>query len=342
MATAWEYSLETETKRLIYCLSNIANGFYHINGFYPVTLNGNLTYDSTVPLPDLEYLSIPHLFKRIQALDLTYEPVHIEENLFRDVYELLSKAYLKKPDFSKLRESWTEAEPDLFQEIYRLFPDKHGLLDSITIHPTSFGTTSSFSRIREKGDNLTIYIRSDQNIYALAESVVTALIRDDVYEKMQGLWLESELITDFLITQTSLTRILQRYEKLQSFKTTTSLLRSTQSTLIKRKSDEFLEKLGIHMENQRLSMKDNSIYYQRHRLENLTPFEIKFLGRLLEKESETLSFDEAADIINNSEDDFSLYAISKRVERLRRKLEINGVSGSFIQTVRGKGYILRH
>lgn len=45
-------------------------------------------------------------------------------------------------------------------------------------------------------------------------------------------------------------------------------------------------------------------------------------------------------ILFDDDDSFNLHAISKAVERLRTKLEKNGLPSTLIQTVRGCGYML--
>ncbi|EKD62494.1 MAG: hypothetical protein ACD_52C00144G0002 [uncultured bacterium] len=62
---------------------------------------------------------------------------------------------------------------------------------------------------------------------------------------------------------------------------------------------------------------------------------------MINKRNQLITVDEVANILfKDDENAFSLQAIAKAIQRLRDKLEENGVSGSFIQTRRGQGYIL--
>jgi DNA-binding response OmpR family regulator len=63
---------------------------------------------------------------------------------------------------------------------------------------------------------------------------------------------------------------------------------------------------------------------------------------LIENSNSFVSFDAIADNFSDSDENFSLYAISKTIQRLRNKLETNGISGSYIQTLRGQGYLLKN
>lgn len=63
---------------------------------------------------------------------------------------------------------------------------------------------------------------------------------------------------------------------------------------------------------------------------------------LIKNSNNVVSFDQISDIIFVNEEKFSLFALAKFIQRLREKLEMNGISGSFIQTLRGKGYLLKN
>ena len=63
---------------------------------------------------------------------------------------------------------------------------------------------------------------------------------------------------------------------------------------------------------------------------------------LIRNSNTVTEIDDIGSVIFKSEDNFSLYAISKTIQRLRDKLEANGISGSYIQTLRGKGYLLKN
>ena len=77
-------------------------------------------------------------------------------------------------------------------------------------------------------------------------------------------------------------------------------------------------------------------------MENLSPTEKIILRLLIQKAGGVVTFDEFGNELFGDENDFSLYAISKNIERLRNKLEANGISGSYIQTLRSKGYVLKN
>jgi DNA-binding response OmpR family regulator len=75
---------------------------------------------------------------------------------------------------------------------------------------------------------------------------------------------------------------------------------------------------------------------------NLNPKEKKVMYELIKNSNNIVKFDIIADILFEDSNSFSLFAQAKVIQRLREKLEKNGVSGSFIQTIRGKGYLLKN
>jgi len=80
---------------------------------------------------------------------------------------------------------------------------------------------------------------------------------------------------------------------------------------------------------------------RQKQIENLAPRDKEILRLLVSKSPNIVTVDEIADILfAANQNAFSLFAIAKFIQRLRDKLEENGVSGSFIQTERGKGYLL--
>ncbi|MCA9371735.1 helix-turn-helix domain-containing protein [Candidatus Woesebacteria bacterium] len=56
---------------------------------------------------------------------------------------------------------------------------------------------------------------------------------------------------------------------------------------------------------------------------------------------ENISLDDIARILEQDENTFSLYSISKYIQRLRKKLFASGVYQNVIQTIRGYGYGLK-
>ena len=70
--------------------------------------------------------------------------------------------------------------------------------------------------------------------------------------------------------------------------------------------------------------------------------EHKVFTQLIKHKREIVCFDKIGKVIWGGEfyDKFSIFAITKLIERLRKKIKKIGISSEIIQTVRKRGYVL--
>lgn len=339
--TTWEYSEKTEAERLIHCAHQIIVGFYKTNNFIVLPYNPNIDKAHIVTFPDLKYTKIPRFWEQAKKVDVNNKLVVDNQYLVTSISNIIQEAKLEKVDFKKTKELWSKVQNQVLNEIYRVLPSKKDKIKKITIYPTLFGTSCSFNWIDEKGE-IIIYLRENQGIHAITEAIITSLTRDDVYTKLEGLWSESEIIIDFLVTQTSIAKILQKYEPAENYIPTLKGVRIKQHAKLLSESEEFYVKLGIPSFTKPFGYNGLIPELFGKPVENLTITEKKVLLNLIRKSNTVIEIDEIGDVMFKSEDNFSLYAISKTIQRLREKLEANGISGSYIQTFRGKGYLLKN
>ncbi len=106
--------------------------------------------------------------------------------------------------------------------------------------------------------------------------------------------------------------------------------KTKESMELAKKSEKYLEKLGF----------SNKI--QLPKLKNLTRQEEDVLNLLQENNGNIVSFDKMAEVLwrENSDDKFSLEAMAKVIENVRRKIKDTGINKELIFTKRGSGYIL--
>ena len=339
MLTIWEYSTLTDADRLVQIAHQIAIGFYKTNGF--VVLPFLTGTSNTVVFPDLSYNSVSRFWEQSKKVNVVNIPLVVNQKFLGDVANLVQNSRIRAPDYEKTKEVWTKAESDIIDEIYQILPVKKNIIKRITIYPTSIGTNCSFNFINPQGE-IYIYLRDDQGIHTITEAIVTSLTRSDIYDKLSGLWSESELVTDFLITQTSLSTILKKYENSNQYLPTIKSTRGKEQAKLLQESDNFYQKLGIPNFHKPFSQSQSTPKLFDKPIENLTDAEKKLAVVLIKNENQITDFDTLGSAIFKSDDNFSLYAISKTIQRLRDKFEANGISGSYIQTLRGKGYILKN
>jgi hypothetical protein len=341
MKTVWEYSTNSEAERLIQTAHQIIIGFYKTNNFIVLPYTPNVSGVNIVSFPILPYTKISRFWDEAKKAIITNFPIVCNKKTVEAVERLLQKEVAAKPNFIKTQRLWQKAEKAVMVEICKMLPDKRDVIKKLIICPTSFGTNVSFSWINNKGE-LIIYLREDQGIHAIVEAIITSLTRDDIYKKLEGLWSETEIITDFLVTETSIAKVLQKYEKADAYTPTLKGVRVKQQAKLLQESAEFYKKLGIPNFDKPFSLNGLIPEINKNPIENLNIKERLILKKLIEKSNSIISFDEIADEVFKGEEEFSLYAISKTIQRLRDKLEANGISGSYIQTLRGKGYVLKN
>lgn len=348
--TAWEWSLQIEAKRLIHTAHSIADGFFRVNNFFvePWKPEGHFS-KMTVPFPDLPYHKIPRFWERVKRVDIKNFPLEFDKQLINGVVGLLKgPAFPRKagpveePMMDNVKKTWTKAGGKIVTEIYRIIPDKNGMISRIIIHPTRFGTTCSFSVADSFPAAVEMYLRIDQDIYAITEAILSAITRGEVFRELEGMWSESELLVDWLLVKSSLSPLLKKYQPTSSFIPTVKYTRMKQNALLMKLSEEFYRKLGVPMVDTVFAFENGAPTIQGKPIENLSQRERKILRLLISRGNSVVLADEMADLIFSSDEDFSLQAIAKTIQRLRDKLEQNGVSGSFIQTLRGQGYVLKN
>ena len=338
--TVWEYSDKTEAERLIHCAHQIAVGFYHVNNFIVLPYNPNINSANIVTFPDIQYNKIPRFWDKVKRENISTLPVKAPQDLKNQLEKLLIDASLPKLDFSKTQKTWKLAQKEVLEEIYKIIPPKKNKIKKIIIYPTAFGTSTSFNLINKKGQ-IILYLRQDQGVATIIEAILSSLTRTDVYDNLDGMWQESEIIVDWLITQSSLAKVIEKYDK-TLFLPTMKGVRVKQQAKLLEESDNFYRKLGIPVNQKVFGLNGLTPEVNKKPLENLSPTEKIILRLLIQKAGGVVTFDEFGNELFKDENDFSLYAISKNIERIRNKLEANGISGSYIQTLRGKGYVLKN
>lgn len=338
----WEYSTKTEAERLIHTAHQIIVGFYKTNNFIVLPYNPNDNLDTNVvTFPNLEYTSIRRFWDQVRKIDVHNLPVQVNSKLLNEVLNILESAKLPKCRFEKTKRIWDKAEKEVINEIYKIVPNKKDAIKKITIYPTLFGTSTSFNWITKNGE-IILYLREDQGIHTICEAIISALIRKDIYEKLEGVWQESEIITDYLVTESSIANVLKIHESNKNYIPTLKGIRIKEQTKLVQESEEYYKKLGIPSFEKPFNYNGLVPELFDKPIENLTDTEKKVLLNLIKNSNTVTKIDDLGNIIFNTEEDFSLYAIAKTIQRLRDKLEANGISGSYIQTLRGKGYLLKN
>ena len=323
--TVWEYSLDREAQRLIHITSQIANGFFKINGFYPVPYPAAPPHFVKVSLPDLPYLTIPRFWEKVAKIPVSQMHMIDQPILTSQLKKLLINVPTP-PDISKIKTQWEKISDKFFVQVYKILPHKTDSIKEVIIWPTNFGTACSFSKIEFTPGKVYIWLRADRGVENIGWAILSALTRQDLINHLGGLWQESQILVDWLMNETVLSKFFAHPHK------SMYTLRSKQNATLIETSTKFLAKIGApNIDSSTIRNIDTSSF---------TPREKKLLDLLVAKSPKIVTFDEINELLTNNYEQFSLYAISKSIQRLRDRLEKSGISGSFIQTKRGEGYLL--
>lgn len=338
--TIWEYSLDLESLRVIEVAHEIVTGFFKKQHFPILPYSKEIVDPQSIIFPSLQYKKIPCFWDKVKKIEYENTPIKANPDLVEDVKKLLITAKIPPPSFQLTKTQWEKAQKEIIDAIEAIMPDKKGAIKDMVIYPTHFGPRVSFNIPKKFPAQIRIYLREDSDIYALTEGVVSALIKNDVMEKLNCSWEESEIAVDLLVTKSRIASILAKYAPKSKYLSTIKSIRFQQKGQLVKKSEEFYKKLGLRIGQSVFSVKNNLVYYNQKPITGLTERESKILVRLINLKGKVLSYDEFGDMVFENEDDFNLYVLAKIIQSLRDKLTLCGVSGCFIQSVRNQGYCL--
>lgn len=245
----------------------------------------------------------------------------------REVLSFLSD--YQAPDTDGQKELWYQKVRQFTRTVSDVL-DTSSLFEnigSIRILITEFGAIGSFSVIPQVARKWTLVCtwRTDTDLTDLFRTILQAFIltRQGSGQRVDvgalG-WFEREAILRFLLTQT----------KLKLYASSKRLTKPTERLI--RESGRYLASLGFPVQWHI----DPSFANQ------LTNQERVLWTYLLAKTNHIVSFDEVANVVWQSDADekFSLYALAKLVENIRRKLRNFGIHHNVLLTIRRQGYMV--
>lgn len=229
------------------------------------------------------------------------------------------KLFLKQiKKVERLQKEWLEAERIFFKKLKFYFPKIESV--EIYIEPSVYGTIGKYHIKQDR--NILINPRYDRKLIDIQKLLINALTHyfmfdpKDSMEALSPIWQEKQKIAR---------QIQESIFPSPKFKSLTEILDRQFSGKLAEKSIRYLQELGFI----KLIKVDKPT--------NLTKNESAVFDLLNENKNKIVSFDDIADSIwkENSAEKYSEYAITKQIERLKKKLPKN-----VIHVQRGVGYIL--
>lgn len=273
METLWQYSLETETQQIVHTAYQIQNFFLKINGFIVLPFcffNKLERKQNIVFFPEINLKKIPDFWQKVKKVNISYWPIYQDKDFIQKIASQLEKLNLKNPKFSNLKNLWSEAEKEVMQKIEEILGEKN-LIKKIIIHPTYFGTTMSYSLTKKYPAVIEIYLRLDQDIYSIVKGIISSLLHQRISDKFAINFREKEFLIDWLVTESSLAKVLIKYQKKSMYVPTINMIDRKEYKKIEEESERFLEKLdlSIKMKN-RFNAKNNKVFFGKREFVNLT------------------------------------------------------------------------
>lgn len=225
---------------------------------------------------------------------------------FPEVCEPLKIYKKQKVNLDRLEIEWNKESKSFLRKAKKYFPELNKL--NIIISPQFYGTMGSYEIDKNK---IVVMPRYDRNIIALQKLIINALTG---YYNINLDWSNKQKKVDSI--------------QGEIFSKTKSMLNVLDTEFAGRlavESTKYLEKLKL---NSKIEIT---------KPDNLTKNETEIFNLLLRNKNKLVSFDEISQWLwkENIEEKYSEYAITKLIERLRKKLPKN-----LIHSQRGIGYLI--
>jgi len=285
-------------------------------------------FRDSVYLPDLSYS--PKFWKSIKKFK-SERLVDEFPKTARD--EILSKTTFPATGYDRrnILKDWQTLEPKFWQIVKKMgiFTKIIPKIGKISCLITPFDTAGSFSSKKVRGKiHIEMTLRVDRPVSDLAWNLIAIMLINLSPDFGQKKWGEKQEIVNFLIYETSLAKILGPRPK-----------EIWCQEKDRRENEKYLAKLGFPIINP-LKKVGEELYVGAklaHRYLSVSEYRV-FKKLYCEK---NITPEQIADILwRGNPEKFSLWAITKLVSRLRRKLRKLGVAGEVIKTARNRGYFL--
>lgn len=334
MRITWNYSEETEVQRIVFTASSIARNIY-AKIYYILPYKPGHSPTKFVYFPSYQYRTIPKFWHTvtdtIYTIPLTPPPQSI-----KPLTKLLQGHTLLTPeDLRKIKQQWAKVEKKVLSLLKDYFPRFPSLVKEIEIRPTLFGSYASYSILRN--GKIYLYYRVDAPISTITEMIITSVVHglllpdttNEVGMLTTGLWQSKELTVDFLFKHTRLSYFFPHHVETITHKHLTGLSKYAKDHY------EYLNALGLLFDCEDRKIDPSHVACNCH----FTPKERRMYTYLMEHRNKICTFDELGDVLYlDNPDRFSLAALAKLIQGIRKKLLISGQHHHMIQTHRGQGY----
>ncbi len=215
-------------------------------------------------------------------------------------------------------------------------------IENIILIPKLFGTNGTFSKSKNPNGKYTLFASFRKNGTASVAGSIFGAYIVTVSElwpsKSFGTFVQSQSILSFMSKYSNLSKFFKTKNGIDQ--NTVELLNEDRGKYVL-ESAKYMKEMGIEIGNN-FTYDEQGIYFNSKFLKGLQKKEADILKLLIDNSSKIVTFDMIADTYWGEQVDekFSIYGISKIIEKIRKSLRENGVKVSVISTVRKRGYML--
>jgi hypothetical protein len=284
----------------------------------------------TIYFPDLPYSKA--FWKLIKQSSNPHYGLPFPKPAVLEAKHLLKNLPLPTPSHPLIK-SWASLQPQIINSIQSIINHPNiKKISTINLLLSPFGSCGSYNPIfNDNHITINLTCRVDLPVSEITKTLLLAIesaISEKIAVQNDLSWHQRQSIAEFLATNTKLNNLINH----QSPPITPKIIKANQA---------YLAKLGFPS-NPILTQKNHQIFVNQKPINSLTPQEKRLLTLLIKYQNQLVTFDQAADAVwqDQADDKYSLYALSKLIENLRKKITLSGINHQLIHTKRGQGYLL--
>lgn len=340
----------TEANRILFTYLKTKCGFYLKHGFYvfPNLLSVKAKYSNkVVVLPQIDYSKL-NFFN----IDTDTSVLELDTNIFGCFNFSPKLKNLQEKDILYIQNNY----PSLLtlnydkKEILKKFADntlkialqKFDYLKNrnlkVNIYLTNYGTCGSFDSVPVtellglRDLTLNFFLRTDMPIEAFAELLSSSITKMLVHSSTP-VWEHTEAVSDFLTKY-----IFNNYSYIGTLDSV-----QVSNTKLLLDSINYLYSLKLNATGllEYDALNDKIILKNKDITSLFSSYERLLLVHFLSNKGKVITFDDIAKVLygDRAEINFSLWGINKCIQRVRSKLEKQGVPKIIIKNVKGVGFV---
>lgn len=321
---------ETELKSLLSYTDRVQNRFYLTSQYYvlPYVVPG---HKRAIHFPELKIYESKDFWKLCPYYDFEYMKRFPQK--YQRLLKQFSSSYIPFK-FNKIEKEFRSVFPTFYKSLSDISPNIFQDIKEVIIMPTRFGSVCSEYSSQNKNKNIIkLFAREDATIVEIFYMILMERLNKTRHYTEYS-WNERMAICEYMMLNTKLNKLFPKFQP------TIPDLQNPIELKMWKESITYQAKLGINV-GEAIIKNKNDIYING-KIAIFTPIEKRVLINLVDNKKKIVPFDQIANAMwgEDANEKYSLYAISKCIERIRLKMIDHNIAPQIIQTYRSQGYRL--